>query len=117
MGDNPIVKHHTENKIHLVEAKRLLPNNKYSNIQIQNPDNLPGILFDKPKILSFKDMKDIKLFLKNQNYQYKGLIIRNGDDKTKIQNKQLKKFLKLFPNYNEQFKEYKKEYENLIEFL
>ena len=89
-------------------------------------------------------MKEIKLFLKKQNYQYKGFIIKNGNEKTKIENKkyleiknlrrldikntkilyytlkknsQLRKFTKIFPNYNSIFSDYKKEYENLIDFL
>lgn len=142
--DNTIVKKHTENKIYLVEAKRIIEDNRYSIIQIHDPENLKGITFDKPRIFSFENMKEIKLFLKKQNYQYKGFIIKNGNEKTKLENKkyleiknlrrldikhtkilyytlkknnQLRKFTKIFPNYNSIFSDYKKEYENLIDFL
>lgn len=142
--DNTIVKKHNENKIYLVEAKKILENNKYSNIPIHDSEILKDILFDRPQIFSFQNMKEIKIYLKNQNYEYKGLMLKNGNVKTKIENKkyleiknlrrldikntkilyytlkknnQIKKFTKLFPNYISIFSDYKKEYENLINFL
>ena len=142
--DNPIVKKHKENKIYLVEAKKILEENKYNYLDIHDCEELNNIIFDRPKTFKFKDMKEIKMFLKDQKYDYKGLIIKKHNKKTKIENKkylevknirrldikntkvlyytlkknnQLKKFLNLFPNYNIVFKEYKQEYERLIDFL
>ena len=142
--DNPIVKIHKENKIYLVEAKKILNNNKYNVIDIHNSEELKNILFERPKIYDFKSIEKINEYLDKQNFEFKGFILKNKNHKTKIenikylniknlrrldikntkilyytlkQNNQMKKFLNLFPNYSSKFDEYKKEYENLIEFL
>lgn len=141
--ENPIVKRHSNNKIYLVEAKKI-SGDKYLNLDIHNCEEIREILFERPELFDFQNLKEIENFLDTQNYDYKGFIIKNKDEKTKIennkylsiknlrkldikdnrvlyytlkQNNEIQKYLTLFPEYNDIFIQYKKDFEKLVDII
>lgn len=141
--DNTIVKQHKENQIYLVEAKRIV-DDKYNILDINDSKELKNILFERPNQYSFENIDELYTHLDIQPYEFKGFILKNNNNTTKIMNKtylemmdlrrldikntknlyytikqsgQLTKFLKYFPIYSSIFTNYKLEYENLINFL
>ena len=133
--DNRIVKNYNHPSFTLVSARKI-ENNTYSDLNLEELQKIleeQGVTIKIPQKYEFNDYFQAMDFANNQNYDFQGIVMKYNGFRSKIrntkynyvkhlkgntrnmkfvylnlrQNNTLNSFLEFFPEYHEEFEEYK----------